>query len=201
MEVQAHGNYFEDLKIRELTGFSKDEYDSMKDNGYTSSMDIVKGLHSDKDVSIKTAKGRKVDCGDILRRRSETEYDIIIGVWDQVGDRKIFHTEYTFHIKPEHETLLWGKMSYEKLREFNDYIKSIPEGRTAQQNTKVERQLLKTITEDANAQMKIHPKVDSKKQRRVQCSFNIDKLIKSGVEYEARPIRIVVESKTRTFNK
>ena len=201
MEVQAHGNYFEDIKIRELTGFSKDEYDSMKDNGYTSSMDIVKGLHSDRDVSVKTAKGRKVDCGDILRRRSETEYDIIIGVWDQVGDKKIFHTEYTFHIKPEHETLLWGKMSYEKLREFNDYIKSIPEGRTAQQNTKVERQLLKTITEDANAQMKIHPKVDSKKQRRVQCSFNIDKLIEAGVEYEARPIRIVVESKTRTFNK
>ena len=201
MEVQAHGNYFEDIKIRELTGFSKDEYDSMKDNGYTSSMDIVKGLYSDRDVSVKTAKGRKVDCGDILRRRSETEYDIIIGVWDQVGDKKIFHTEYTFHIKPEHETLLWGKMSYEKLREFNDYIKSIPEGRTAQQDTKVERQLLKTITEDANAQMKIHPKVDSKKQRRVQCSFNIDKLIKSGVEYEARPIRIVVESKTRTFNK
>ena len=201
MEVQAHGNYFEDLKIKELTGFSKDEYDSMKDNGYTSSMDIVKGLHSDKDVSIKTAKGRKVDCGDILRRRSETEYDIIIGVWDQVGDRKIFHTEYTFHIKPEHETLLWGRMSYEKLREFNEYIKSIPEGRTAQQDTKVERQVLKTITEDTNAQMRIHPKVDSKKQRRVQCSFNIDKLIKSGVEYEARPIRIVIESKTRTFNK
>ena len=47
MEVQAHGNYFEDIKIRELTGFSKDEYDSMKDNGYTSSMDIVKGLYSD----------------------------------------------------------------------------------------------------------------------------------------------------------
>ena len=201
MEVQAHGNYFEDLKIRELTGFSKDEYDSMKDNGYTSSMDIVKGLHSDKDVSIKTAKGRKVDCGDILRRRSETEYDIIIGVWDQVGDMKIFHTEYKLHIKPEHETLLWARMSYEKLREFNEYIKSIPEGRTAQQETKVERQVLKTITEDADAQMKIHPKVDSKKQRRVQCSFNIDRLIKAGVEYEARPIRLTIYSKTRTFTK
>ncbi len=201
MEVQAHGNYFEDLKIREITGYSKDEYDSMKDNGYTSSMDIVKGLYSDRDVSIKTTKGRKVDCGDILRRRSETEYDIIIGVWDQVGGRKIFHTEYTFHIKPEHETLLWGKMSYEKLREFNEYIKSIPEGRTAQQDTKVERQVLKTITEDADAQMKIHPKVDSKKQRRVQCSFNIDRLIKAGVEYEAKPIRLTIDSKSRTFNK
>tara|TARA_B100000424_G_scaffold268473_1_gene263324 strand:- start:635 stop:1240 length:606 start_codon:yes stop_codon:yes gene_type:complete len=201
MEVQAHGNYYEDLKIKELTGFSKEEYDSLKDNGYTSSMDIVKGLHSDKDVSIKTAKGKKVDCGDILRRRSETEYDIIIGLYDQVGDTKVFHTEYTFHITPKHEKLLWGKMTYEKLREFNEYIKSIPEGRTAQQNTKVERQVLKTITEDANAQMKIHPKVDSKKQRRVQCSFNIDKLIKAGVEYKSKSIRLTVKSKTRTFNK
>ena len=73
MEVQAHGNYFEDIKTREITGMSKDEYDNLKDNGYTSSMDIVKGLHSDIDISIKTAKGKKVDCGDILRRRAETE--------------------------------------------------------------------------------------------------------------------------------
>ena len=43
MEVQAHGNYFEDIKTREITGMSKDEYDNLKDNGYTSSMDIVKG--------------------------------------------------------------------------------------------------------------------------------------------------------------
>ena len=171
MEVQAHGNYFEDIKTREITGMSKDEYDNLKDNGYTSSMDIVKGLYSDRDISIKTAKSKKVDCGDILRRRAETEYDIIIGLWNQVGDTKVFHTEYTFHIKPEHESLLWGKMTYEKLREFDNYIKSIPEGRNAQQETKVERQVLKTITEDADAQMKIHPKVDSKKQRRVPVSY------------------------------
>ena len=49
--------------------------------------------------------------------------------------------------------------------------------------------------------MKIHPKVDSKKQRRVQCSFNIDRLIKAGVEYDCKPIRLTVKSKTRTFNK
>ena len=92
-------------------------------------------------------------------------------------------------------------MNYEKLREFDAYIKSIPEGKNAQQDTKVERQVLKTIVEDTNAQMKIHPKVDSKKQRRVQCSFNIDKLIKAGVEYETKSINLVVKSKTRSFNK
>ena len=69
-------------------------------------------------------------------------------------------------------------MTYERLREFDSYIKSIPEGRTAQQDTKVERQVLKTIVEDTIAQMRIHPKVDSKRQRRVQvCSFNIDSQI------------------------
>ena len=201
MEVQAHGNLFEDVKTREITGLSKDEYDKLKSNGYTSSMDIVKGLHSDIDVSIKTAKGKKVDCGDVLRRRAEYEYDIVIGQWTQAGDNKVFHTEYTFHIKPEHETLLWGKMNYEKLREFDSYIKSIPAGRAAQQETKIERQVLKNIVEDSNALMSIHPKVDSKKQRRVQCSFNIDKLIESGVEYEVKTIRLTLASKTRTFNK
>ena len=35
MEVQAHGNYFEDVKTREITGFGKDEYDKLKNNGYT----------------------------------------------------------------------------------------------------------------------------------------------------------------------
>ena len=49
--------------------------------------------------------------------------------------------------------------------------------------------------------MRIHPKVDSKKQRRVQCSFNIDSLIKAGIPYEAKPIRLTVDSKSRTFNK
>ena len=81
------------------------------------------------------------------------------------------------------------------------YVKAIPEGRTAQQDTKVERQVLKTIVEDSTAQMRIHPKVDSKKQRRVQCSFNIDSLIKAGIPYEANPIRLTVDSKSRTFNK
>ena len=76
MEVQAHGNIFEDIKTRELTGLGKKEYDKLKKNGYTSAMDIVKGLHSNVDISIKTAQGNSVNCGDILSRRKEKEYDL-----------------------------------------------------------------------------------------------------------------------------
>ena len=200
MEVQAHGNYYEDLKTRQITGLSKEEYDALKENGYTSGMDIMKGLMSAYDYSIKTSKGNTVDCGDILRRRQETDYNLVVGCYSQVGDNKVFYSEYTFYIRPEHESILWGRMNYNQLAEYVDYIKNIPAGKTAQQETKTERTVLKNCIEDKNALMKIHPKVDSKKQRRVQCSLKMSDLIKARIPYKQTVIRETVHSPSRKFN-
>ena len=200
MEVQAHGNYYEDLKTKQITGLSKAEYDALKDNGYTSGMDIMKGLLSVSDYSIKTTNGNKIDCGDVLRRRQETDYNLVVGCYSQVGDNKVFHTEYTFYIKPEHEQKLWGRMNYNLLAEYVNYIKNIPAGKKAQQETKTERTLLKNCVSDKNALVKIHPKVDSKKQRRVQCSVKIKELIKADIPYTTRVIRETVHSPSRQFN-
>merc|ERR1712078_172646 len=133
-------------------------------------MDIMKGLLSISDYSIKTAKGNKVDCGDVLRRREEQNYNLVVGVYSQCDDYKVFHTEYTFFIRPEHER-------------------------------KTERTVLKNCIEDKNALIKIHPKVDSKKQRRVQCSLKISELMTSGIEYKVTAIREFVQSPSRKFNK
>ena len=200
MEVQAHGNYYEDLKTRQITGLSKVYYDSLKENGYTSGMDIMKGLLSISDYSIKTTNGNKIDCGDVLRRRQETDYILVVGVYSQVGENKVFHTEYTFYIKPEHEQKLWGRMNYNQLAEYVNYIKNIPAGKEAQQETKTERTVLKNCIEDKNALVKIHPKVDSKKQRRVQCSVKIKELIKADIPYTTKVIRETVHSPSRQFN-
>ena len=200
MEVQAHGNYYEDLKTRQITGLSKVDYDALKENGYTSGMDIMKGLLSISDYSIKTTNGNKIDCGDVLRRRQETDYNLVVGCYSQVGDNKVFHTEYTFYIKPEHEQKLWGRMNYNLLADYVNYIKNIPAGKKAQQETKAERTLLKNCVSDKNALVKIHPKVDSKKQRRVQCSVKIKELIKADIPYTTRVIRETVHSPSRQFN-
>ena len=200
MEVQAHGNYYEDLKTKQITGLSKAEYDALKENGYTSGMDIMKGLLSISDYSIKTTNGNKIDCGDVLRRRQETDYNLVVGCYSQVGENKVFHTEYTFYIKPEHEQKLWGRMNYNLLAEYVNYIKNIPAGKKAQQETKAERTLLKNCVSDKNALVKIHPKVDSKKQRRVQCSVKIKELIKADIPYTTRVIRETVHSPSRQFN-
>ena len=200
MEVQAHGNYYEDLKTKQITGLSKAEYDALKENGYTSGMDIMKGLLSISDYSIKTTNGNKIDCGDVLRRRQETDYNLVVGCYSQVGENKVFHTEYTFYIKPEHEQKLWGRMNYNLLADYVNYIKNIPAGKKAQQETKAERTLLKNCVSDKNALVKIHPKVDSKKQRRVQCSVKIKELIKADIPYTTRVIRETVHSPSRQFN-
>ena len=202
MEVQSHGNDYEDFVIKRITGLSKGEYDKLKGNGgYTSSMDIVKGLLSDKDRSVKTAKGNKVDCGDILRRMRETEYEIVVGQYRQDGGNKIVHTEYVFNIKPEDYTKLWGNMKYELVEEFDQYVKSIPKTREGQQSTKAERTERKNKIACKDALMVIHPKVDSKSQRRVQCSFKIDQMIASGIEYTKIPMNYTIKSSKRTFNK
>jgi hypothetical protein len=199
MEVQAHGNYYEDLKTKQITGLSKEQYDALKENGYTSGMDIMKGLLSAFDYSIKTTNGNKIDCGDILRRRQETDYNLVVGVYAQCDDNKVFHTEYTFYIRPEHESILWGRMNYNQLAEYVNYIKNIPAGREAQQETKTERTVLKNCITDKNALVKIHPKVDSKNQRRVQCSVKINELIKAGIDYKVSTIRETVHSPRRKF--
>ena len=200
MEVQAHGNYYEDLKTRQITGLGKAEYDALKESGYTSGMDIMKGLLSISDYSIKTTNGNKIDCGDVLRRRQETDYNLVVGCYSQVGENKVFHTEYTFYIKPEHEQKLWGRMNYNLLAEYVNYIKNIPAGKQAQQETKTERTVLKNCVEDKNALVKIHPKVDSKNQRRVQCSVKINELIRAAIPYKVTTIRETVHSPRRKFN-
>ena len=201
-EVQSHGNDFEDFIITELTGKTKKEYDSLKGkDGYTSAMDIVKGLYYYKNISIKTAKGNKVDCGDILRRMKEKEYEIIVGQYRQDGGNKVIHTQYTFKIKPEDYNKLWGNMKYELVEEYDRFIKSIPKTREGQQATKEERTRIKNNISCKDALMVIHPKVDSKSQRRVQCSFKIDQMISSGVEYTKKDINIVIKSSARKFNK
>ena len=196
MEVQAHGNYYEDLKTRQITGLDKKSYDALKENGYTSGMDIMKGLLSVSDYSIKTTGSNSVNCGDLLRRRLETDYNLVVGVYEQCGENKVFHTEYTFYIRPEHEQKLWGSMSYDQLKEYDDFIKSIPYG--AELATKAERASRKKSISDKDALFTINPKANTQ-QRRVQCTLKIKQMIKAGIPHTARAIREEVYSPKRKF--
>ena len=200
-EVQQHGNAFEDLKIQELTGISKSKYDKLKPNGYTSSFDLVEGIIVSYNASIKTTGKKTVECADILKRMLETEYRLIVGCYTQQGGNKLFHTEYEFFITPDDYSKLWGTMTYECVKSFVDFVKNIPHGREGQKNTLKQRKFLQEQVQCKSSLMKINPKVDSKNQRRVQCSFKLDEMLLSGVKYTKKDISIVIKSNRRTFNK
>jgi len=200
-EVQAHGNAFEDLKIKELTGLSKNEYDKLKLNGYTSSFDLVEGIIVSYNASIKTTGKKSVECADILKRMEETEYRLIVACYTQQGSNKIFHIEYEFYITPEDYSKLWGTMTYESVKTFVDFVKNIPNGKEGQKNTLKDRKILQEQIQCKNSLMKINPKVDSKNQRRVQCSFKLDEMLLSGIKYIKKDINIIIQSDRRKFNK
>ena len=201
MEVQSHGNIFEDLVIRERTGISKDRYDSLKPNGYTSVFDLSKGEGVDYNGSIKTTNGNTICSGDVMRMITHNDYHLIVGVYTQKGGDKVFHTQYEFIITPDDREKLWGTMNEDNVGEFVEFVKNIPSGKEGQQSTKSTRKLLQERVQDPNSLMKLNPKVDSKNQRRVQCSVGIKQLISSGIQYTQKPIDITVKSGRRQFNK
>ena len=200
-EVQAHGNQYEDRVIRERTDMTKDEYDAKKENGYTSEFDLASGLVVDYNGSIKTTKNNTICCSDLLRKMKHNDYHLIVGVYEQVGKQKKFHTEYEFFITPDDYNTLWGEMKYDDVEVFVKYVKSIPAGKEAQQSTKSVRNALQESVQCKKALFKINPKVDSKNQRRVQCSLHIDKLIAAGIQYKKTSIDYTVVSGPRQFNK
>jgi hypothetical protein len=200
-EVQAHGNKYENKVIFERTGLSKREYDKLKKKGYTSPFDLVSGLVVDYDAGIKATGSNTVCCSDIQRMISHGEYRLIVGVYDQVDSQKVFHTEYEFFFKEDDFTTLWGNTNVEKLNEYVSKVKSIDKGAEGQRQYQLVAESWKSEVTDDNALFVINPKVDSKKQRRVQCSLHIDKLIAAGIEYTKKDINYTVKSKRRKFNK
>lgn len=190
MESQAHGLQFEEAIIKSITGISKDQYQSLLEGKYTSSMDIVKGIKSKNDYSIKVAKKNTgIGGGDILRFYSHAKqgFTLIIGIWQQKNrETKIYDSIYEFYIKPSDFKTLWGNIPYNVLEDFVKYVKNIPEGKKAQlENRKLWKEKRQKIYDTyEKGLMNIAAKIDSKSQRRVQCSLNIKELIDSGIEYE-----------------
>ena len=174
-ESQAHGLYYESIRIKEETGLNKDEYNKQYGISYTSPYDMPKGCASDVNKSFKTADGNTVYFGDVLRMMSHKD-DVthIIGQWKQETRKsKRFHTEYEVVTKPEDYSLLWGTLTYEEVEEYVNYVKSIDNmTKEAQKQAKLVWEPWVSRLRKKRGLFQINTKVDSS-QKRVQCSMLI----------------------------
>jgi hypothetical protein len=132
-------------------------------------------------VSIKTMKGYKVCMGDILRIYDRCDpreiYTILIARYLQVGGEKRIVEIVEMNYNEELHRLLFGTITRQEIEEYDTWIRAIPPGEPDQ---KVRDDYLKRkndLQKMHHMRMNISPKVDSKRQRRVQCEIpHLDQL-------------------------
>lgn len=188
-ETQKHGFIFEEEVIFKVTGISKKEYESKLEKGYTSKFDIKKDVLSDFNASIKTIGNGKIYCGDLLRFMDSCynyEFRLIVALWEQFDlNTKHIKEIYEFYIEPKYYNKIFGDLYEKDILSFVNYVKNIPNGKEEQlKNQTIWKQKRKDITDNYNTGIiSIDAKIDSKTQRRVQCSLDLKDLLNTGIKY------------------
>lgn len=166
-EVQRHGYVFEKW-VRDTF------FDGYSAPSYTQEWDVAKAAnkkYGDVPVSIKTAKyGASVDLSDALRQYSiNEEFLIIIGYWKQDGKTKRFVNIVAARVEPQQYHQLWGVISLADLQQLDAVVKN---RRLTPQQARESAHRIKSAAPFNKAAMGVNPKIDSKGQRRLQCSLS-----------------------------
>lgn len=168
-ESQAHGKTIEnDVKI-EIYGVDKAyPHTSIHDiNAYDNNI-------NKKNVSVKsTGVDKKIDCADILRFLDLENTEIVVAYYIQDEEYKVINKTYlldhkTFLDKLKKDVLSLGHNSYEdwieNVKNYVDDVNNIPSG-------SVDNKWYKINKPSTPSYFNISPKVDTKNQRRVQCTI------------------------------
>jgi hypothetical protein len=206
-EVQQHGLVFE-------TWIRDTFFDGYVPPGYTQKWDIpaaINTTHGGVPVNPKAAKYRTpVDLGDALRQYDISEpFILVIGYWVQEGDEKRFVNIVAPLITPEAWRKLWGPVTRADLEKLDAVIK---DKSLDYREARKQAQAIKSLPPFTEAVIQVNPKIDSKGQRRLQCSLRSDDLYQhlapdapTGVlkspELWGVPFPATVKSKPREFAK
>lgn len=168
-EVQRHGVVFEQW-VRETF------FDGYQPTGYTQKWDIpaeANRLHGGVAVNPKATKWRtSVDLGDALRQYDVDEpFILLVGYWVQEGPEKRFVKIVAPRIEPEQWRALWGPVTRADIARLDAMIKDrdIPH-----QEVRRRAQAMKSQPPFTESVFTLNPKIDSKGQRRLQCSLRFD---------------------------
>jgi len=132
---------------------------------------------SHKNISIKTAKWKNsVGLGDALKQfRINEKFQILIAFYKiEKGKKKIINMQL-IEISRKKWRELWGNMTEYKLEKLLSLIKSSEgkklRGKKLNEFRKKVKQEKEDIINDYTGRIRLHPKIDSKTQRRLQCSL------------------------------
>lgn len=172
VEVQAHGFSFEkwvrDHFFAGYTGGYMQKWDVPAEHNTS---DAVPHKFRNLPVSIKTAKiGSPIGLGDVLRQRQVNQpFVMIVGFWKQQSPTEKWILDIgcaIFEIASWQH--LWGKLTLAEIQEIDLVVKNQSEHYSI---VRTKAQAWKNRPAIATSAIVINPKIDSKTQRRIQCSL------------------------------
>jgi hypothetical protein len=217
---QLHGKTFEGEVIKKCFGVPEEQVESFKS---TAAFDIPLGVvtcqHPTGDpVSIKTAavkaalQSASVSLSDASRVWAwDRALILVVGLYAQVGGDKIFHTVYEFHFRlsANERFRLYGTLTHEEVLNFHKKLKTFGVGShgAARVWAKAQKELLSSKV----GAIQLNPKIDTKSQRRLQCSAKLAGLVdacenticfsdKETGTYRGLPLPYAVKSSARQFS-
>jgi len=138
-------------------------------------------------VSIKVSGNNNIDCGDILRFYDIDKIKIttiILLRYKQVNDTKELFEIIEINYNEALHNILFGTIEKSQIEDYVNYVKSIPKGRVSEDIKKSYLAHKEELQKNNNMRINISPKVDSKSQRRVQCSIpKINELLDQHPEF------------------
>ena len=212
-QSQEHGFKFENI-IRE------DVFDLPVEKNNIDIHDIPKKknkYNNNENCSIKTTCGTTIYCSDIQRFYNynfEEKNTIIVVKCKQLQNIKKIIKIYEINYNAECHRYLFGNLTKKIIEDYVKNVKSIPKNINNKNAKKhfdylVEKKNLET---NYKCKIQINPKIDSKEQRRVQCSItNFETILKKFIIYESsiecpnllrgKKIKKIIESPKRKRNK
>lgn len=173
VEVQHHGFTFERW-VRETffdgyTGSYMQKWDIPPEKN---TQEIIPFDYRNLPVSVKTAKyGSPISLGDVRRQRSiDVPFLMIVGFWNQRTSTEKWVEEIgaaLFEVSVWEG--LWGRLGMEEISTIDSRIKDMSlHYSTARKDAQIWKRECLSI---AGCELVINPKIDSKTQRRIQCSI------------------------------
>lgn len=206
---QLHGKKIEDLIKSCFPGASD------KERTTTSTFDIEYIYDKEKklNTSIKSKKKAKnnnelIELADARRIFSLNEdFRLLLCLYSQNGTKKSFNQIIEYVVKKENLDILKNNLSYNEVEGFHNQIKSFKVGfhKEARKFSRLKKKEL-----SGKSLISLNPKIDSKRQRRLQCSIrrNVlesilkpDQIIVHHDEFKDLCLPISIISGSRIFKK
>ena len=173
IEVQNHGFQFEKWVKEAFFGGYSGEYTQKWDvPAEQNEGDAVPEDFRGLPVSIKTARyGSPIGLGDAIRQREiNVPFVMVAGFWEQkTASEKWFEDIGVAKFTEESWGTLWGGLDLSALHKIDEQVKN-PDLHYSEAR-KLAREWKGETAKVSKSQIVINPKIDSKSQRRIQCSL------------------------------